>query len=115
MAQIWQKCECHCIELFCDPWSRFVLLVAKVVRPYSTLGSKIIHLWICFLFFKIVKDFTPYTCIKSQALSPYFFALTIDELIARVQVEMPLYILFANNTILVDESRNSVNAKLERW
>ena len=49
-----------------------------------------------------------------SALSPYLFALIIDELIAHNQEEVPWCMLFADDIVLVDESRDSVNAKLEK-
>ena len=51
---------------------------------------------------------------QRSALSPYFFALIIDKLTAHFQEEVPWCILFADDIVLVDESSDGVNAKLER-
>ena len=39
----------------------------------------------------------------------------MDELVAHIQDEVPWYMLFADYIVLVDKSRDGVNAKLERW
>ena len=48
------------------------------------------------------------------AQSRYLFALIMDELTDYIQEKVPWYILFADDIVLVDESRDDVNAKLER-
>ena len=50
-----------------------------------------------------------------SALSRYLFALITDELTTHIQEEVPWCMLFSNNIVLMDESRDGVNAKLERW
>ena len=39
----------------------------------------------------------------------------MDELTTRIQLEVPWCMLFVDDIVLVDESRDGVNAKLERW
>ena len=42
----------------------------------------------------------------------YLFALIMDELTAHIQEEVPWLMLFADNIVLMAESRDGVNAKL---
>ena len=50
-------------------------------------------------------------CIKD--LSPFLFAIVMDELTRAIQDEIPWYMIFADDIVLVDETRVGVNAKLE--
>ena len=52
---------------------------------------------------------------QGLALSPYLFALIMDNLPAHIQKEVPWCMLLAKDIVLVDESRNGVNAKIEIW
>ena len=51
--------------------------------------------------------------IQESTLSPYPFALVMDELTRHMQDEVPWCMLFADDIILVVETKIEVNAKLE--
>ena len=44
---------------------------------------------------------------QESVLSPYLFALIMDGLTTHIQEEVPLCMLFADNIVLVDESRDA--------
>ena len=50
-----------------------------------------------------------------SALSPYLFALVMDEVTRDIQGDIPWCMLFADDVVLVDDSRTGVNRKLELW
>lgn len=57
---------------------------------------------------------------QRQGLSPYFsflffFQLIMDELTAHTQEEVPQSMLFVNDIIFLDESRDDKDEKLNRW
>ena len=50
---------------------------------------------------------------QGSAVSPFLFTLVLDELIRRIQDEVPWCILFADDVVLIDETRQGVNDKLK--
>ena len=50
---------------------------------------------------------------QGSALSPYLFALVMDEVTRDIQGDISWCMLFADYVELVDESRTEVNQKLE--
>ena len=48
-------------------------------------------------------------------MSPYLFALVTDEVARDTQGDISWCMLFADDVVLVDESRAVVNRKLELW
>ncbi|WMV15276.1 hypothetical protein MTR67_008661 [Solanum verrucosum] len=52
---------------------------------------------------------------QGSVLSPFLFALVMDELTRSIQEKVPWCMLFADNIVLIDETRDRVNARLEVW
>ncbi|KAJ7957951.1 Retrovirus-related Pol polyprotein LINE-1 [Quillaja saponaria] len=52
---------------------------------------------------------------QGSSLSPYLFALIMDELTYNIQDRAPWCMLFADDIVLVDETREGLNSKLEMW
>ena len=52
---------------------------------------------------------------QGSTLSSYLFALVMDEVTRDIQSDIPWCMLFADEVVLVDESRAGVNRKLELW
>jgi hypothetical protein len=52
---------------------------------------------------------------QGSTLSPYLFALVMDEVTRDIQGSIPWCMLFTDDVVLVDESRTGVDQKLELW
>ncbi|XP_070017278.1 secreted RxLR effector protein 78-like [Nicotiana sylvestris] len=52
---------------------------------------------------------------QGSALNPILFALAMDALTHHIQEEVPWCMLFADNILLIDETRGGVNERLEVW
>uniref|UniRef100_A0A8I6YFU2 Reverse transcriptase domain-containing protein n=1 Tax=Hordeum vulgare subsp. vulgare TaxID=112509 RepID=A0A8I6YFU2_HORVV len=52
---------------------------------------------------------------QGSALSPYLFDLVMDEVTRDIQGDIPWCILFADDVVLVDDSRTGVNRMLDLW
>ena len=58
----------------------------------------------------ITSDFSIIGLHQGSALSPFLFAIVMDELTKAIQDEIPWCMLFADDIILVDETRAGINA-----
>jgi Reverse transcriptase (RNA-dependent DNA polymerase) len=52
---------------------------------------------------------------QGSVLSPYIFTLVMDKIKKDIQGDILWCILFADDVVLIDESRIGVNQKLELW
>nr|GEV95021.1 hypothetical protein [Tanacetum cinerariifolium] len=52
---------------------------------------------------------------QGSAISPYLFALILDELSRGIQGNIPWSMVFANDIVLVAESADALNMRLESW
>ena len=52
---------------------------------------------------------------QGSALSPFLFTIIMDELTREIQEEAPWCMLFADDIVLIDETRSGLNEKLEKW
>ncbi|KAF3645510.1 putative pre-mRNA-processing factor 6-like [Capsicum annuum] len=61
------------------------------------------------------EHFTVLTGYQGSTLSLFLFTLVMDVLTSRIQGEVPWFMLFADDVVLIDETRGGVNDKLEVW
>jgi Reverse transcriptase (RNA-dependent DNA polymerase) len=52
---------------------------------------------------------------QGSSLSSYIFTLVMDEITKDIQRDIPWCMLFADDVVLIDESRIGVDQKLELW
>lgn len=52
---------------------------------------------------------------QGLALSPFLFGVVLDEITWSIKGDMSWCMLFADDIFLVDETKEEVNVKLERW
>ncbi|XP_071708532.1 secreted RxLR effector protein 78-like [Rutidosis leptorrhynchoides] len=52
---------------------------------------------------------------QGSALSPYLFTLILDELTQRIQDDIPWCLIFADDIVLVSDSQDELNRRLEQW
>jgi hypothetical protein len=52
---------------------------------------------------------------QGSALSPFLFAMLMDELTRQIQDEVPWCMLFADDIVLVDSTKEGICTKLELW
>ena len=52
---------------------------------------------------------------QRSALSPFLFAIIMDEITKSIHEDIPWCMLFTDNIILIGETKKGVNKKLELW
>ena len=52
---------------------------------------------------------------QGSALSSFVFAIVMDEITKCIHEDIPWCMLFANDIVLIDETKKGVNKKLELW
>ncbi|XP_070039069.1 uncharacterized protein [Nicotiana tomentosiformis] len=61
------------------------------------------------------NQFESVSGVPGSALSPFLFALAMNVLTRHIQGEVRWCMLFADDIVLIDKTRNRVNARLEVW
>ncbi|XP_071718859.1 uncharacterized protein [Rutidosis leptorrhynchoides] len=54
-------------------------------------------------------------CIRDRPLALFLFALILDELSRGIQERIPWCLIFADDIVLVSESKEELNRRLEQW
>ncbi|GKG39241.1 retrovirus-related pol polyprotein LINE-1, partial [Tanacetum coccineum] len=52
---------------------------------------------------------------QGLAISPYLFALILDELTKRIQESIPWCLVFTDDIVLISETLKGLNGRLEQW
>jgi len=52
---------------------------------------------------------------QGSAFSPFLFTIVIDKFTRGIQDEISWYMLFADDIVFIDETREAVNNKVARW
>ncbi|GJY91547.1 retrovirus-related pol polyprotein LINE-1 [Tanacetum coccineum] len=52
---------------------------------------------------------------QGSAISPYLFALILDELPMGIQESIPWCLIFADDIVLVSDTSGGLNGRLEKW
>ncbi|GKF54896.1 retrovirus-related pol polyprotein LINE-1 [Tanacetum coccineum] len=52
---------------------------------------------------------------QGSAISPYLFALILDELSRGIQESIPWCLIFADDIVLVSDTPDGLNGRLEQW
>jgi len=52
---------------------------------------------------------------QGSALSPFLFTIVMDELTREIQDKISWCMLFADDIVLIDDTREGLNDKLEKW
>ncbi|GKD14150.1 ataxia telangiectasia mutated family protein [Tanacetum coccineum] len=52
---------------------------------------------------------------QGSAISPYLFALILDEISRGIQEDVPWCMIFADDIVLIAESAEGLNSRLEKW
>ena len=82
------------IELITDKYDRVITIVKIIIRETNKISITIgLH--------------------QGYALSPYLFALVMDELTKHIQDDIPWFMLFADDIVLIHKTKSRVNAKLD--
>ncbi|KAM3320610.1 hypothetical protein P3S67_007812 [Capsicum chacoense] len=65
-------------------------------------------------YIRAIKDMYDGAKTQGSTLSPFLFALVMDVLTRHIQGEVPWCMPFADDVVLIDETRGGVNDKLEK-